>query len=200
MDPFTLLILGFLWFLFSRLRKGLDQSGTQRPPPLPPGTTGDATQREGSKLEILLRQLERSLNEAAAEKPTMPIPTRPASQSRERAVLQQSLPAAEEVEERESLEEAEPEVVSLEREVRRPARARLDREERAAEIETARVAAAEARSGALTRADHMAFDQKIRSEPADATAVRTPTTEQLRQAVVWREILGPPASLREDVR
>jgi hypothetical protein len=106
------------------------------------------------------------------------------------------LPSAEEVEERQTLE-TDPEVVSLEQEVRRPARPRLDRDERAEQIEEARVAAAQARSGALTRADHKAFDARIRQEPADATAVRALSPEQLRRAVIWREILGPPVSARD---
>jgi hypothetical protein len=112
------------------------------------------------------------------------------------------LPSAddeEEVEDRETLETGA-EVVSLEQEVRRPARARVDREERADQIEAARIAAAQARSGPLTRADHAAFDARIRPQPADVTAVRSPTPEQLRHAVIWREILGPPVSARDPER
>ncbi len=186
MDPFTLLFFGFLWFLFSRFRKAQEDARSRPPLSPPPGSSsgGDATQHEGSRLEALFRELERTLNDSAG-----PV-GRPAGVP---------LPPAEEVEERETLE-AEPEVVSLEQEVRRPQRARLDRDDRAERIEEARVAAAEARSGALSRATHAAFDDRIRAEPADATAVRTPTAEQLRHAVVWREILGPPVSLREPER
>ena len=77
---------------------------------------------------------------------------------------------------------------------------RVDQDEEAEGIEAARVAAAEARSGALTRKDHTAFDSRIRQEPADATAVRPLSAERLREAMVWREILGPPVSLREEER
>jgi hypothetical protein len=182
MDPFTLLFFGFLWFLFSRLRKAQQQQGdrTAPPRPLPSGSGVDASQREGSRLEALFRELERTLNEQAG----LPSP-RPAS-----------LPPAEEEEELETLE-AETEVVSLEQEVRRAPRVRVVRDEQAELVEPTRVAAAQARSGALTRADHAAFDARIRAQPADATAVRTPTAEQLRRAVVWREILGPPAAVRD---
>jgi hypothetical protein len=42
----------------------------------------------------------------------------------------------------------------------------------------------------------MVVDAQIRTEPADHTAARTYTPQQLRDAVVWREILGPPVGLR----
>ncbi|MBA3258639.1 MAG: hypothetical protein H0T68_04120 [Gemmatimonadales bacterium] len=182
MDPIGLLFLGFLWFLFNVLRKSQGQTGPT-PPSAPPGT-GDATQREGSRLEALFRELERTLGEGAGPS------GRPAGAP---------LPPAEEVENRETLETGV-EVVSLEQEVLRPPRPRIDREERAEGIEAARVASAEKRSGALTRADHAAFDARIRQAPADATAVRALTSEQIRRAVVWREILSPPVSLREPER
>ncbi|HSE28235.1 MAG TPA: hypothetical protein VLA95_08390 [Gemmatimonadales bacterium] len=67
-----------------------------------------------------------------------------------------------------------------------------------------RIAAAEARSGALGPADHEAFHLRLaRQETARAAErpVRQPgparrTRAELRRAVVWREILGPPVSLR----
>lgn len=183
MDPVGLLFLGFLWFLFSVLRKNQGRTG-RTPPSVPPPGTADATQREGSRLEALFRELERTLGEAAGPS------GRPAGTP---------LPPAEEVENRETLETGV-EVVSLEQEVRRPLRARVNREERAEGIEAGRIAAAEKRSGALTRADHAAFDARIRQQPADATAVRALTSDQLRRALVWREILGPPVSLRDRER
>jgi hypothetical protein len=182
-----LLFLGFLWFLFNILTRNRG-TGPSRPRSGPPlgtaGGGGDATQREGSQLETLFRELQRTLEEAAGPQ------GRPAGVP---------LPRAEEVEERATLE-ANEEVVSLEHEVKRAPRVRVDRDDRAEQIEVARVAAAEARSGALTRADHAKFDSRIRAEPADATAVRAPTPEQLRKAIVWREILGPPIALRDDER
>jgi hypothetical protein len=106
------------------------------------------------------------------------------------------LPPAEEVEERETLEVG-PTVESLETEVRRPERARVDQDDEAERVIARRAAAAAARSGPVTRADHDAFDRRIRQEPADHTAVRALTPQQLRDAVVWREILGPPVSERD---
>jgi hypothetical protein len=185
-DLTGLIFLGFLWVLFNILTKGRQSGSSTGRPPRPPGPagTGDATQREGSQLEALFRELQRTLEESAGPR------GRPA---------RLPLPPAEEVEERTSLE-TDTEVVSLEREVKREARPRVAQDERAETIEQARVAAAEARSGPLTRADHSRFDSRIRAEAADATAVRGPTPEQLRKAVVWREILGPPIALRNDER
>ena len=197
MDFGGLLVLGAVWLLFSLLGRARGQSqprprpGPQVPQPRPhlptagDGSLGDATQREGSRLEQFLRQLERNLDEAArgqdrtAARPPVPL-----------------LPDDEDVEDRESLEQPE-RVVSLEAEVRRAPRAEYDQDSGAEALVRRRIAAAEARSGPLRKTDHQVFDARIRQEPADHTAVRRYTPAQLRDAIVWREILGPPVSERE---
>jgi hypothetical protein len=184
-----LLLLGALWVLFNLLTKGRQQGrGPGRPPtglpPAGPPRQGDATQREGSRLEALLREFERALDQSGGAGPLGRPSTSP-------------LPTAEEVEERESLE-SEPEVVSLEAEEARPERVTVSQDEGAERLVARRIAAADARSGAQTRADHAAFDKRIRQEQADATRVRDASLHQLRRAVVWREILGPPVALRQD--
>jgi hypothetical protein len=195
-----LLVLGVVWLLFSLIGRVKGSAGPRprttrnlpQPRPSPPpgrGTSaGDPTQEEGSRLERMLRELERNLEEVAAQSdPTRkPRPT--------------PLPDDEDVEDRESLEEPE-QVVSLETEVSRPARVRYDQDAGAESLVRRRIAAAEARSGAITRADHRKFDARIRQEPADHTAVRPRHTKaQLRKAVIWREILGPPVSERDPER
>jgi hypothetical protein len=186
-----LLILAALWFLLSLLGKKKPKGerprvpGTgprpQRPPlPHSPGTL-DATQQEGSRLELVLREFERALEQAGAVDRPARLP----------------LPSAEEVEERQSLE-VDPEVVSLETEVRREPRRRVDQDDDAEQIETRRISAAAARDKASTKADHAKFDSRIRQEVADKTATSGYSNRQLRDAVVWREILGPPVSLREE--
>jgi hypothetical protein len=105
------------------------------------------------------------------------------------------LPDAEEVEERESLE-TEPEVVSLERDVRRAPRQEFTQDADVEKLVARRITAAVARDAARTKADHIIFDSQIRQEPADHTATRRYTLPELRRAVMWREILGPPISLR----
>jgi hypothetical protein len=206
------LLIGFAWLVLNAIRKaGSKPPGTPRTPPggprtqsgspartpsrpgarplpgarpqaLPRVTGADATQREGSRLESLLRELGRTLDQAS-EGPMGRVPDRP-------------LPPAEEVEERESLE-VSPEVRTLDTEPRRQPRVEVDLDDEAERVAARRIAAAEAQQRPLTKAEHQAFDARIRQEPADKTATRGYTARQLRDAVVWREILGPPVSLRE---
>ena len=133
----------------------------------------DATQREGLRLEDLLRDLGRTLDQASG----------PAGRAPDRR-----LPAAQEVEEREAQ--------SLEIDPRRRERAVVDQDDTAEQVIARRLAAAEANAAPRTRADQVALDSRIRQEPADKTATRGYTLQQLREAVVWREILGPPVSMR----
>ena len=141
----------------------------------------DATQREGLRLEDLLRDLGRTLDQTSG----------PAGRAPDRR-----LPAAQEVEERESLEVKTPEAQSLEIDPRRRERAVVDQDDEAEQVIARRLAAAEANAAPRTRADQVALDSRIRQEPADKTATRGYTLQQLREAVVWREILGPPVSMR----
>lgn len=190
-------LLAVLWFVINLISSSRrKQVPPTRPRPQrssePPRTIRvgvDPTQAEGSRLERMLRDLQRTLEEAAETQGSYPtgFPA-PLPQPRE------------EIEERASLE-VEPEIRSLEGEVRRETRRRIDQDEGAAEIEARRIQAAAARDATRTRADHIAFDERIRQQPADHTAA-TPgyTAKQLRDAVVWREILGPPVGLREGER
>lgn len=218
MDFGGLLVLGVVWLLFNLLgsRKGQPRAERKvqppRPAPSPPGTV-DPTRQEGSRLEQLLRELERNLEGVAgtqpAPSPRLPSPKRPSAPPRPLQTGDE-----EDVEEGGSLEEfgslegdsleggslEEPErVISLEDEVQRPSRARYTHDAEAEEIARRRVKQARSRDRALNKADHRAFDARIRQEPADHTAVPRYTTAQLRDAVVWREILGPPVSERQDI-
>jgi hypothetical protein len=75
----------------------------------------------------------------------------------------------------------------------------VDQDDEAERVIARRVADAENRIGGRTKADHLAFDQRIRQQPADKTSTSGYTARKLRQAVVWREILDPPVSLRDSV-
>jgi hypothetical protein len=207
-DLGPLVAIGFAWLVVNAIRKAVGRpSGNPRPPgtgqrtppattsrmpsgpttrvpalprPLPPATGMDATQREGQRLENLLRELGRTLDQASG----------PAGRAPDRR-----LPPAQEVEERESLEVA-PEAQSLEVDPRRGERAVVDQDDEAERVIARRLAAAEANAAPRTWADRVALDSRIRQEPADKTATRAYTVQQLREAVVWREILGPPVSMR----
>ena len=190
MDSKALILAAVVWVLFNLLArkkspperpKGQQRAGPGVVPPVPPPVRLDPTQREGSQLEQLLRQLGRTLDQAGG--PLGRAPDRP-------------IPPAEEQEEGESLEVA-PVVRSLETDATRGARVTVDQDDQAERVVARRIAEAEGRDRALTKADHLAFDQRIRQEPADKTATSAYSTRRLRQAVVWREILGPPVSLRD---
>ncbi len=110
------------------------------------------------------------------------------------------LESAEEVEERGTLE-AEPRVVSIEGAPDRLGRILVDHDSRAEGVARKRVTEAQARNRGLTRADHAAFDKRIRGTglpaPASAGAVRPAFPRAaLRQAIIWQEILAPPVSER----
>ena len=186
MDFGGILVLGIIWLLFNLIGQGKGRPRTPSPPMPQPRPTGapDSTQREGTRLERLLRELERSL-ENVAERPSagpvkLPAPRR----------------VEEDVEERGSLEEPE-RVASLETDVPRRERPEYDQDTGAEAIVQRRIEAARVRDHALGKADHQAFDAKIRQEAADHTAVRRYSPAQLRDAIVWREILGPPVSDRD---
>jgi hypothetical protein len=189
-DSKALIIAAVVWFLFNLLTrrksppvppKGQQPVGSGAARPVPRPVRLDPTQREGSQLEQLLRQLGRTLDQAGG--PLGRAPDRP-------------IPAAEEQEEGESLEVA-PVARSLETEATRSTRVTVDQDDQAERVVARRIADAEGRTRALTKADHLAFDQRIRQEAADKTASRPYSTRRLREAVVWREILGPPVSLRD---
>lgn len=185
MDPTVALILGALWVLMNLL------GGRKKSPPpdsdsgerfQPDHSPPDATQREGSRLEMVLRDFQRSLENAEV------VVRRHAGEP---------LPNDEDVEERKTLE-SEPVIISLEEEVRRPGRREYSQDTEAEQLVQRRITAAMSRDAAHTRADHQEFDQRIRPEPADKTATVGYTAKQLRDAVVWREILGPPVSERDE--
>jgi hypothetical protein len=182
-----LLVLAVVWFLVSLISRAGRKSQTPQPrgpsPRLPDSTLhqagGDPTQQEGTRLELMLREFQRALEDAGREGRPVETPGL----------------RYEEMEEGRSLE-VEPETTSLEDVVSRPARRRVDQDDEAEQIEVRRIKAAAARDTARSPADHVVFDERIRQQPADHTAVRTYSAQQLRDAVVWREILGRPVSLR----
>lgn len=99
-------------------------------------------------------------------------------------------------EERGSLER-EVEVVSFDEGVTgdRAMAAEVDYDTEVAEIARKRREVAERRNQAITAADHRAFDERIRRRDAPAPVAGAPRLP-LREAMLWREILGPPVALR----
>ena len=134
------------------------------------------------RLQDLLRELGRTMDQAAGQRTGQ-------------AKAEKRLPPKS-MEVRKTSREV-PEARSLEEDVQRPERAVVDADDEAEAIAARRIAAAEANARPLGAADHLAFDARIREEPADATATKGYSMRRLREAVVWREILGPPVSLRD---
>ncbi len=177
------ILVAFVFWLLQMLRAGATgRSGRGRPlPPAPSSGQPGGTQREGAELERMLRYLERRLGGESGSKPSGPpaqvTVKRPAAPGRANPARQ---PAR------------NPVTVSLENPVDRAAEGQA--------LERQRAAVAEARNRELTDADHAAFEAKIRT--GNERAARSPaaapglTAGQLRDAVVWQEILGPPKGLQ----
>lgn len=110
------------------------------------------------------------------------------------------LESAEEVEERTSLEdqgslEVAESLEILDETRLRPARRVVDSDDSAEAVVQRRIAAAEARNRPRTDADHRDFHQRLAQGEAAAGAAQRHPTQRLRDAFVWREILGPPKAL-----
>jgi hypothetical protein len=113
------------------------------------------------------------------------------------------LPGAEEVEVRTTWEdqgslEVEESIEVLDDTRLRPPRVEYDADEGAEEVVRRRIVAAESRNRALNAADHEAFDQRrMKGEVKAAAPVARFPVQRLRDAFIWREVLGPPKALEE---
>jgi hypothetical protein len=185
-----------------------------------------ATQPEGLSLRTILREIERVKQEMQIERPdavhrplpaprpgSKPLaarrpspPKRPQVAQDERGPLgrhsQTRLPSAEEVEELttfdegRSLEDTES-VEGFDADRSRRTRLRVDTDEQAEAVIQQRLKAVEARNQPHRDADHRAFDQKIRAEGSATSPKLQFTSDRLKEAFVWREILGPPKALED---
>jgi hypothetical protein len=158
--------------------------------PAPPegadlGTRG--TQGEARSLEALFRGLGIEIELPEGE----PLARQPGAPRRP------PLPEPDDPEEARSLEGRSVEGEALDVEPGREERAVVVADAAAEAVVRRRIEAAEARSHALTAADHAEFHRRI---TAAAPAARRPASvslSELRRAVVWRELLGPPLALRD---
>jgi hypothetical protein len=73
----------------------------------------------------------------------------------------------------------------------------VDFDDEAEQIAARRIASIEENARPRTAPQRVRLDERIRPEPADATATARVSMAQLRSAMLWREILGPPVSLRD---
>ena len=151
MDFGGLLVLGIVWLVFNLIGQGKGRARSAPPPTPRPRPLGapDPTQQEGSRLERMLRELERSLEEVA-DRQSGGGSRAPSAQRPTPATRLPPMTAAEEedVEERDSLEKPE-QVVSLEVDAPRRERADYDQDTDAEAIVQRRIEAARARDRAL---------------------------------------------------
>lgn len=207
LGPFA--ILAFLWWIMSAVMEGRKKQQQRRRPPrveLPvpldparkrptassPPAGLDPSQAEGSRLEQILREFEQALEQS----------TTVAAPPGKRGSWEAAEEGEEALEERASHDDYEPEVESLER------LENFDRPEREVVVlggdqdalYQSRMAYADIRSKALTKGDHAAFDARIRApqtvQKVQADKATTARTRELRKAMIWREVLGPPVALR----
>lgn len=168
---------------------GEEDEEVQAPPVPPPAKRPEAVARPApqggaARLEDFLRDFERKLEEASgASRGPLGRAGRP-------------LPGAEEVEERTSLEEAEPEIASLEVEPAGRQRVRVDLDEVSAAVAARRRKLTEEDARPLTAAGHAAFDARIREGSEAGPDAQSRRIARLREAVVLREVLGPPRGLQ----
>lgn len=197
--PAEIVIL-LVWGALALVGRFLNRGGNRQQPPRQRPPSPASRQRARGKPETfddLLTEMREQLEAARraearqradAERPGLP---RPEPVERPR----QPLPWAEEVEERESLEE-EPVVISLEEPAPIGEREIVDLDEEAEAVIARRLREAELRNRGWRLEDHQEFDAWIRV----AAPQRKPAAGRaaaLRNAVVWREILGKPVSMRE---
>ena len=92
---------------------------------------------------------------------------------------------------------ARPRATSLEGPSLEGDRVAVDQDDEAEQVIARRAAATATRAAARSQTAPRNPDPRIRQQPADRTATRPLTPQQLRDAVVWREILGPPVAERD---
>ncbi len=181
-------IVAIAWAVINALREAGKKLPGERPDPRagrPPGPRRERIEQPGSFADTSpgLRDLLDAIEEARV-KANAPPPKRRVPEP-----LPEAVP---EVVRSEVFEDAAP--------VRRQ-RQELDLDSASVEAARRRRESAARRDAPRTAADHDRFDARIRKEAADATAVAVPAESSrpdLRQALIWREILGPPKSLRDD--
>jgi hypothetical protein len=219
-----LIVLAVIYFVLSRIQKvgsRASQSGAS-PTERPPTPTATSKAQEGTALESILKEIERVKQQSGRQVSTpsrqpSPVlssrspsvrlpPPRPEVVQDERGPLGRlssaPLPSAEEVEDRTSLDElrarGKAESLGLTAADRqRRQRQVVDSDVEGEAVAERRLRDAEARNRPHQAADHQAFDQRIRAGDAAAAGGGQPTSERLRQAIVWREILGPPKAFEE---
>jgi len=182
-----LIVFGVFWIIFSAIREGTQ---AVRKPPRRREDVRDAFAATSPGLRELLEAIEQARRPVRQPTPAPP----PAAAPRVRRL---DPSGSDRPDDFVSLESTAEEVV-VERAVTRVARRDVDLDDESIAIAAKRRTQAdrlhEAPKPAAARKS--TFPEAV---AADATAVAVPQpTDAIRQAIIWREILGPPRSLQDD--
>ncbi len=178
-------------FLSARVMKQVSQrAGEGSTPPMEPRAPGDAPQTMAELWQEMREQLEAARRQQTGEA-ELPAPVKKSGPT-PRLTTPKRLPAPKArfpvpvpVERGGSIEVASREASLPE----------LDQDDGAEALVQRRIDAATARNGEWTMGDHTRFDAKIRATIPVTAEVRK--RHPLRQAMIWREVLSPPVSLRD---
>lgn len=180
------ILLAVLWIVVSLVGRAAEK-GKREGPKQPPREHRRSTQRAETFEDLLAEmrgELDRARQGEEAATATLEGPAHEASWE-------------EQVEDITTLER-EVEVVSLEEEPTIFERTQGDASLETQRVVAARLAAAERRNREWRLEDHRRFDQAIRAPAAPVSRRReTLPPGSLRDAMVWREILDKPVSLRD---
>lgn len=193
MELDTPLVLALIYMAVA-LVTGLVKKARQRQDQGPSSEPGvvHPSRRPPETMDELLREMREQLGQLGE------IEGGPAATNGRRAATSGEFEDAEWQEEEVTSLETVPQVVSLETDVVEAVPIDRDYDDGAHEIVRQRRADAESRNRAWRPADHTAFDARIRAvQPPpvpviDAAFTARLSTSQLRNAIVWKEILGPP--------
>ena len=183
-----LVFLMVLFFVVSLIQRAAQKNKERQPRPrrrVPASVDPEGAQRPQSVRDLFAevrRRMELAQREAAG------------ADADDEALLEAD--ALDDVEERRSLEVA-PVVQSLEVEPMRPERAVIDLDDQADAVIRRRIKWAEDHAKGRKADDHKAFDERIRRPKPKPKVVRSRAPE-LRQMVIWQEVLGRPVALRDD--
>lgn len=219
-------VIYFILSRLQKVGKQVGRSPGQPPDRQPPAGVRGAPEQEGSALETILKEIERVKRQKQFERPEparrpladsrpelKPMAARRAGPPRRPDVVQDErgplgriartrLESAEDVEVRTSLEDQGSLEITDASEIaedlwRKRQRVVVDADEQAEAVAQRRLQEVEARNRPHADADHRAFDQRVRTGEEAPGAPGRYSSAQLRQALVWREILGPPKALEE---
>ena len=214
-------VLFFIMNIVSKAKKAAGSSATEKTARR--GSEESAAGGEAVSLDSILRQIEA----VKRQKDHAPMTARPAPQARQAPQLKPKAPpprqrevvqddrgplgrisrtkleSAEDVEDRTSLEEegrlaGERRLQNVEVVTVRPERIVQNRDQEAEGVAQRRIKSAQDRNRPHASVDHEKFDRSVRKPEEPVVPRRRVTVQGLRDAFVWREILGPPKSLQDE--